>query len=63
MLVGVAIGTGIGMMLAPAAGSETRRVIRNKTIDLKNRAGETASEIAARVRHTASSIPATGTEG
>ena len=63
LLAGVGIGTGIGLILAPAAGSETRKAIRDQTVNLKNRATERASNIAARVRPSASSIPATGTEG
>ena len=38
-LAGVVAGIGIGMLLAPAAGSETRRKLRYSTDDLKKRLG------------------------
>lgn len=38
-LAGVAAGIGIGMLLAPASGSETRRKLRYSTDDLKKRLG------------------------
>lgn len=43
-LAGVAAGIGIGMLLAPASGSETRRKLRYSTNDLKKRLGLHADE-------------------
>jgi gas vesicle protein len=60
-LVGVGIGTGLGLVLAPTSGSETRDAIRDKTIDFKNRAVRSASDVASKIR-SASDMPATGTE-
>lgn len=40
LLMGVGIGAGVGMLLAPAAGSDTRRAIRDKTVEFKNKVVE-----------------------
>jgi gas vesicle protein len=39
-LAGIAIGVGIGMLLAPSSGAEARNYIRDRARDLKGRAGE-----------------------
>ena len=36
---GIGFGVGLGMMLAPASGAETRSALRNKVVDLKDRVG------------------------
>jgi gas vesicle protein len=41
-LGGVGLGVGLGMLLAPASGEETRSAIRDKVVDLKSRASEMA---------------------
>lgn len=61
--VGVVMGTGIGIMLAPRAGNETRSAIRDKTTELKNRARESISNIVSRDLPSSARNSATGTEG
>jgi hypothetical protein len=51
-LLGVGIGAGLGILLAPASGSETRESVREKAVDVKNK-----------IRHSVSRMPYTGTEG
>ena len=63
---GAAIGVGVGMLMAPASGEETREAIRNKTIDIKNDLKSRVSEMggsASSFRSPTASSPATGTEG
>src|SRR5689334_18481816 len=36
--IGIAAGVGIGVLFAPASGRETRRDLRHKTAELKERA-------------------------
>ncbi len=43
-LGGVGIGVGLGMLLAPASGEETRSALRDKVVDLKNRMGNKVAE-------------------
>jgi hypothetical protein len=62
-LVGVGVGAGLGILLAPASGSETREAIRGKAADMKNRVVESASTEAGKFRQSMSSMPSTGTEG
>ena len=63
LLLGVGIGTGLGMILAPASGSETRQAIRDKTVELKDRVVDTASNVNSRMRASTVHMPTTGTEG
>ena len=62
-LIGVGVGAGLGILLAPAAGSETRNAIRDKAVDMKNRVVDSASRETDRVRQSVRSMPSTGTEG
>jgi gas vesicle protein len=62
-LLGVGVGGVLGVLLAPAAGSETREVIRGKAVDLKDRMVESASTATGKVRESVSRMPPTGTEG
>jgi hypothetical protein len=62
-LLGVGVGAGLGILLAPAAGSETREAIREKAADVKNKVVESASTATGRMRQSVSSMPSTGTEG
>jgi len=41
---GVGLGAGIALLLAPSSGAETRSAIREKVVDLKNRAQDAATE-------------------
>jgi gas vesicle protein len=43
-LAGVAIGVGIGMLLAPSSGADARGYIRDRARDWKDRAGEFVEE-------------------
>ena len=61
-LLGVGVGAGLGILLAPAAGSETREVIRGKAVDMKNKVVESASTATGKIRRSVTSMPSTGTE-
>lgn len=41
---GVGLGVGLGLLLAPASGDETRSALRDKVVDLKNRAQDAVSD-------------------
>ncbi len=62
-LLGVGVGAGLGILLAPASGGETRDAIREKVVDAKNKAVESASTASRKIRQSVSSMPSTGTEG
>ena len=62
-LLGVGVGAGLGILLAPAAGSETRESIRDKAVDMKNRVVDTAARETGRAHQSVRSMPSTGTEG
>jgi len=51
-LAGAAIGVGIGMLFAPASGTETRRKIK----DMANKAQETAQDLGNRFSAAAHDI-------
>jgi len=51
-LLGVGVGAGLGILLAPASGSETRESVRGKAVDVTNR-----------IRRSVASMPSTGTGG
>jgi gas vesicle protein len=51
-LLGVGIRAGLGILLAPAPGSEIRESVRDKAADVTNR-----------VRRSIMNMPSTGTEG
>jgi gas vesicle protein len=50
-LLGVGVGAALGILLAPASGSETRETVRSKAADVTNR-----------IRRSVVSMPSTGTE-
>lgn len=39
LLIGALIGAGVGMLTAPRSGEETRSLIRDKSMEMKDRAG------------------------
>jgi gas vesicle protein len=43
-LIGGLVGAAVALLLAPQSGEETRTIIRDKSIELKDRAVETAEE-------------------
>jgi gas vesicle protein len=51
-LLGVGVGAGLGILLAPASGSETRESVRDKATEVKNK-----------IRESVTRMQATGTEG
>lgn len=51
-LLGVGIGAGLAILLAPASGTEIRESIRDKATEVKNK-----------IRESVTRMPATGTEG
>ena len=62
-LLGIGVGAGLGILLAPGSGSETREAIRGKAVDAKNKVVESASMATGRIRQSVTSMPPTGTEG
>jgi gas vesicle protein len=59
-LGGVGLGVGLGILLAPASGQETRSAIRDKVVDFKSRVGDAASTAAYRARRTTAEMSGTG---
>jgi gas vesicle protein len=45
VLVGAAVGAGLGLLLAPQSGRGTRKVIQMKTLEMKERADAIISTI------------------
>ena len=62
-LLGMGIGAGLGILLAPGSGTETREAIRGKAVDVKNRVVESASMVSDKIRQSVTTIQPTGTEG
>jgi YtxH-like protein len=62
-LLGVGLGAGLGILLAPRAGSETREAIRGRAAGVKEKVAESASRVTGKVRQSVTSMPPTGTEG
>src|SRR5215470_6236091 len=60
-LGGVGVGVGIGMLFAPATGEETRSVLRDKAMEMTNRASENVTGTSRSTAYAAS--PSTGTHG
>lgn len=44
LMVGVVLGTGLGLLIAPQSGSRTRRQLKNMMEDAGERAGELAED-------------------
>jgi hypothetical protein len=51
-LIGVGVGAGLGILLAPASGSETRETVREKAADMTNR-----------IHRAVTKMPSSGTVG
>ncbi len=45
VLVGVAAGIAIGYLTAPQSGKETRQMIKEKAVELKDKAGDVISKV------------------
>jgi len=61
--LGIGVGAGLGILLAPAAGRETREAVRDKVTDVKNKVFESAASATGKIRRSVTSMPSTGTEG
>lgn len=62
-LLGVGVGAGLGILLAPASGIETRETIRDRAVEMKNKVFESAASATGKVRQSVTSMSNTGTEG
>jgi gas vesicle protein len=62
-LLGVGVGAGLGILLAPASGAETRNAVRDKAVDMKDKVFESAAVATERFRQSVTRMPSTGTEG
>ncbi len=62
-LLGIGIGAGLGILLAPASGRETRESVRDKAAEMKKRVFESAAAATEKVRQSVTNMPSTGTEG
>lgn len=47
-VIGGLIGAGVALLMAPQSGEETRALIADKSIELRDRAAETASDVQSR---------------
>jgi hypothetical protein len=61
-LAGLGIGAGLGLLLAPSAGSETRNAVRAKATAAGSKIASSASMLAKSFGQAGSHIPRTGTE-
>jgi gas vesicle protein len=62
-LMGAGVGVAVGILFAPAPGSETRDTVTNKVSDMKEKVVQSATNATSKVRSTVTSMPSTGTEG
>lgn len=52
-VIGGLIGAGVALLMAPQSGEETRALIADKSIELRDRAYDTAGEVQARAEDLA----------
>lgn len=45
LLIGALIGTGVGMLTAPRSGDETRSLIREKSLEVKDKASDAMTDV------------------
>lgn len=62
-LIGAGIGVGLGILFAPAPGTETRENVTDRVSDMKDRVVQSASNATSKIRSSVTSMPSTGTEG
>lgn len=53
LIIGALVGAATALLLAPQSGEDTRMLIRDKSIELKNQASDTAEEARARAEQAA----------
>jgi len=53
-VIGGLIGAGVALLMAPQSGEETRALIGEKSIELRDRAAETATDVQTRAGEMAS---------
>src|SRR5258708_5075957 len=56
-LLGIGVGAGMGILLAPAPGSETRQAVRDKPADGRNKVVESASTPTAKLPPPVTQLP------
>jgi gas vesicle protein len=56
LLIGGIIGAGVALLFAPLSGEETRGVIRDKSIELRDRAYDLTDQYSTKVKETAADI-------
>ncbi len=62
-VVGLGVGAGLGILLAPSSGSETRHAVRAKAASAGSKIVNSASIAARGFGRSTSSVAQTGTEG
>jgi len=61
-VLGGLVGAGIALLMAPQSGQETRSVIRDKSVELKDKAVGTAEDLANQTKSRVSEIKHQGEE-
>lgn len=61
-VIGGVVGGLVGILLAPQSGDETRKVLKDKSLELKDKAQTTVSEIQMKADGIVSDIQAKGDE-
>ena len=56
LLIGGIIGAGVALLFAPLSGEETRGVIRDKSIELRDRAYDLSDQYSTKVKETAADL-------
>lgn len=56
LLIGGIIGAGVALLFAPLSGEETRGVIKDKSIELRDRAYDLSDQYSTKVKETAADI-------
>jgi len=55
-LIGALVGGAVALLLAPQAGEDTRMLIKDKSIEIKDRTSEKAGEYAQKTKESAASL-------
>jgi gas vesicle protein len=62
-LIGALIGAGIALLMAPKSGQETRHMIRERGVELKDRAAETVGDTTSRASQAIDDLKSQAKEG